>query len=213
MYRGGSIVKLHRPSDDLLELKHDGVTSAWFMLTILIGTVLCAAIYSYLAGTIWQVALVLLIACFVIHIMKKASAVTTVVFDRARGTVTATHRRDGAIIDETVIRFEDISNVIVDASRGNRPHRASMRPALLVGDSLVPLVWGQFLAPAASRDIVTEVRRFLGLPQDELIEDSVCALVRRGRKLDAMALARHKFGLRLSRDEATKLVTELYEGT
>lgn len=205
-------MEIKRLGTDHIVFLHDGIASARPMMWIAVGCIAVVTLATLFGGSWLSLIVVLAVGGLMLSMLWQASARTAAVFDRERGILAITHTRGGKIVGEEDVPFGDITKVIVEPSTGGTGvtagQRLSLRPAVLAGDRIVPLTYRAFEGGNRPIETAGEVRRFLGLPDDDLMEASVNALARRGERVQpAVRLAR--LGLGLDRFQAAEMVTRL----
>jgi len=189
---------------------HDGIASARPMMWVAVACIVVIALMTLFGGSWLSLIVVLVVGGFILSMLWRASARTAAVFDRERGTLAITHTRGGKIVGGDDVRLDEIAQVIVEPSTGGSGVTAgqhlSLRPSLLVGDRIVPLTYRAFEFGNRPIETAEEIRRFLGLPENDLMKGSVEVLARHGDRIQpAVRLAR--LGLGLDRLEAAAMVT------
>jgi len=207
-------MEIKRLGADHIVFLHDGVASGRPMVWIALGCVGVVALFALFAGSWLSLIVVLVVGGFLLSMLWHASARTAAVFDRERGTLAITHTRSGKIVGETDVPLDEIFDVIVEPATGGAEVTAgqnlSLRPSVLVGDRIVPLTYRAFESGKRPIEAALEIRRFLGLTDEALMESSVKALARYGERVQsAVRLAR--LGLGLDRGEAVEAVNRLRE--
>jgi len=207
-------MEIKRISADHIVFLHDGVASSRPMVWIALGCVGVVALFALFGGSWLSLIVVLVVGGFLLNMLWHASARTAAVFDRERGTLAVTHTRSGKIVGETDVPLDAISDVIVEPATGGTEVTAgqslSLRPAVLTGDTIVPLTYRAFESGKRPIEAAEEIRGFLGLADGDLMENSVRALARCGERVQpAVRLAR--LGLGLDRGQAAEMVTRLRE--
>jgi hypothetical protein len=207
---------IKRTGPDQLVFSHDGVASARPMLLIAVACVAVVALATLFGGSWLSLIVVLAVGGFLVAMLWRSSALARATFDRARGTLEIVHLRHGAEVGKQEMNLTDIAAVIVQPSTGGSGTTAgrslALRPSLLVGSTIVPLTYRAFEGGRRPLDAAEEIRRFLGLAEDDLIEASVRVLARHSDRVQpAVRLAR--LGLGLGRVEAADMVTRLRKPT
>lgn len=208
-------MEIKRIGADHIIFLHDGIASGRPMMWIAVACIAVIALMTLFGSSWLSLIVVLVVGGFILSMLWQASARTAAVFDRARGTLAITHTRGGKIVGGDDVRLDDIAQVIVEPATGGTGVTAdqhlSLRPSVLVGDKIVPLTYRAFESGKRPIETAEEIRRFLGLPEDDLMAGSVEVLARHGdRAQPAVRLAR--LGLGLDRLEAAEMVTRLRKG-
>ena len=205
-------MEIKRIGTDHIIFLHDGIASARPTMWIAVVCIAVIALMTLFGGSWLSLIVVLVVGGFILSMLWRASARTAAVFDRERGALAITHTRGGKIVGEEDVPIADIAQVLVEPATGGTSVAAgqhlSLRPSLLVGDSIVPLTYRAFESGNRAIETAEEIRRFLRLPEDDLMKGSVEALARHGDRVQpAVRLAR--LGLGLDRLEAAAMVTRL----
>lgn len=203
-----------QPADDVFEFRHDGIAAARPMVWIVAACVGAVALAMLWGGSWISLILALAVGGGLVWLLRRSSADSLAVFDRAEGTVRITHSRNGRQVESEELPLAAVSAVIVDAAGRSRRHDnvLQLRPALVVDAAIVPLTWRAFVSGDTPVDCALEIRRFLGHPVADLYRDSVAALARHTDRVNpAVRIAR--LGMGLSRIEAAELVTRLRGGS
>lgn len=200
-------------SGDRLEFRHDGIARSRPLQWIIIGCVILVAIATLLGGSFGALVVVIVFGAVLVALIRASSAQSTAVFDLGNKVVTISHVRPGKPAERAQWPLSEISRVIVEAAgRSARRDRVlNLRPALVIGTTIVPLTWRAFGDDKAPFDAALAIRRFLGHAEPGLFEDSIEALAKlSGRVNPAVRIAR--LGLGLNRREAANLVTRMQAG-
>lgn len=205
-------MEIKRLGTDHIVFLHDGIASARPMMWIAVGCIAVVTLATLFGGSWLSLIVVLAVGGLMLSMLWQASARTAAVFDRERGILAITHTRGGKIVGEEDVPFGDITKVIVEPSTGGTGvtvgQRLSLRPAVLAGDRIVPLTYRAFEGGNRPIESAGEIRRFLGLPDEDLMEASVNVLAHHGERVQpAVRLAR--LGLGLDRLQAAEMVTRL----
>jgi hypothetical protein len=205
-------MEIKRIGADHIVFLHDGIASARPMMWIAVACIAVVALLTLFGGSWLSLVVVLVVGGTILSMLWRGSARTAAVFDRERGTLAITHTRGGAIVGEEDVPIADIAQVLVEPATGGTGVTAgqhlSLRPSLLAGDRIVPLTYGAFESGNWPIETAEEIRRFLRLPEGDLMKGSVEALARHGDRVQpAVRLAR--LGLGLDRLEAPAMVTRL----
>jgi len=205
-------MEIKRIGADHIVFLHDGIASARPMMWIAVACIAVVALLTLFGGSWLSLIVVLVVGGTILSMLWRGSARTAAVFDRERGTLAITHTRGGAIVGEEDVPIADIAQVLVEPATGGPGVTAgqhlSLRPSLLAGDRIVPLTYGAFESGNGPIETAEEIRRFLRLPEGDLMKGSVEALARHGDRVQpAVRLAR--LGLGLDRLEAPAMVTRL----
>lgn len=172
--------------------------AAMVLLVLLAGQSIWAGLGALLvAGGIWQG-------------LRYTEVETEALFDLAADRYQVSRRRRGTEIFRQEGRLADVEGVIVEAAARSRKveRQLELRPALVVGGRPLPLSFAGFASGAAPRETALALRRFLGLPETDLIEDSLRVAARDPHRINpAIRLAR--LGEGLSRREAAARVRRL----
>lgn len=154
--------------------------------------------------------LALLAAVAIWFALRYSSVQTEAVFDAAEGRYRIRQQRHGKEVLSYDGALAEIEGVIVEAAwRSGRVDRVlKLRPALVVGARPLPLTFATFMSGEQPRRIALALRDFLGLPESDLIEDSLRVAARDPDRVNpAVRLAR--LGKGLSRLEAAAYVERL----
>ncbi len=142
--------------------------------------------------------------------LRYSDVATEAVFDRAKDRVQVRHVSLGKPQAEWEGAIADVENVVLEAAPTVKKGEDScrLRPALVVDGQSLPLTFGRYAAGRKPEEIALALRRFLGLPRRDLIEDSIRLAVRDPfRTRPAVNLAR--FGKKMAPDEAAAYVEQL----
>lgn len=203
-------MEVKHSSEDRLEFHHDGVAGSRRMLWMVSGCVAAVALATLFGGSWISLIIVLAVGAFLVSLLRRSSAISSAVFDRQARTVTVSHSRDGREIEREERTIDEISRVIVEAAgRSGKTDRVlDLRPALVVGSTILPLTYRAFVSGDSAVQAATAIRHFLGHAEENLFEDSVAALAKYTDRVNpAVRLAR--LGMGLGGLEAARYVTRL----
>lgn len=199
-------MELQRPDPQRLLLHDDpagflrwtafGLAAA-VLLVLLLGSLGTGLLALLAAGVLWLA-------------LRHAAVATEAVFDKAEGRFRVTRRRAGREIERHEGGLGEIEGVIVEAAARARrvDRRLKLRPALVVGGRPLPLSFASFESGEPPRRTALVLRDFLGLPESDLIEDSLRVAARDPDRVNpAVRLAR--LGQGLSHAEAAARVRQL----
>ena len=176
-------------------------------LIVCVATVVAAAL---LNGNYFSVVLVLLVAALFWKLANYANVTSTVTLDRQTGQLTLVQARGGKILSDRSERLEAIDNVVLQSSSRSEAADETLktRPAFIVRGEPVPLTFASFVSGEEPKGIALALRAFLGLPRENLIDDSINEAVKAPAGTGpAVRLAR--FGKGMNRLEAASYVQEL----
>lgn len=205
-------MEIKRAGPDQIIFIHDGVASTLPMIWVAIACVAVVAFAALLGGSWFSLIVVLVVGGFILSMLWRSAARTAALFDRSRHVLEITHTRGGTIVGSEDIPLGDISQVIVvptgGASTPTASRRLSLRPAVVAGDRIVPLTYSAFEGDQHPLAAAEEIGAFLGLPEGDVIRESVAALARHDERIQpAVRLAR--LGLGLDRQQAAEMVARL----
>lgn len=200
-------MQLEQPSRTRLLVRDDPTKFSRWVGLALAGMLLLVLV----AGdSFWSALLALIAAAAIWYALRRAEVSTEAVLDRDADRWQVSQRREGKEVSRREGRLVDIEGVVVEAAaRSERvERRLKLRPALVVGGRPLPLTFATFSTGQEPRDIALALRKFLGLPESDLIEDSLRVAARDPLRVNpAIRLAR--LGKGLSRREAAAHVRRL----
>ena len=173
-------MNLNQDSPDRITFQDD---SKQFVRLIRIFLIACAATVVVAAlpdGNYFSVVFVLLVATLFWKLADYANTTSVVTLDRQTGKLTLVQTRGGRTLSDLSEPLDSIDNVVLQSSSrsGAADETLKTRPAFIVRGESVPLTFASFLSGEEPKRIALALRAFLGLPDKNLIDDSILQAVK-----------------------------------
>lgn len=145
------------------------------------------------------------VVCGLVYLVAYEEALFT--FD-SRTRLLKWRRKRSLSTKQGTLPFSRINQVVLQSAIGNKKHSPKHRVALLTGEGELPVSIA-YEHHEMNQKIAERIRSRLGLSPEELVMDSVKALVEQGHPVGAVQLLQEKQGLSLT--EAKAVVTRMKE--
>jgi hypothetical protein len=170
-----AIMKLQQISPDRFEFTDTGGKLTEYMRYFLIAVTALVVFNAIATGSFAPVILVLIAAMGFSKLAGYVDVDTHASFDRTSGEFYLRQTRRGKLVEERTVPLDGIENVVVEADHRDKAtdNAVKTRPAVVIEGRSVPLTFASFLSGPAAAESAQTLRRFLELPDTDLIDDSI----------------------------------------
>lgn len=168
-------MKLQQITPDRFEFSDAGGKLTAYIHYFLIAATALVVIDAIATGSFAPVVVVLIVATGFSKLAGYVEVDSHASFDRDAGEFYLRQTRRGKLIEERTMALDAIENVVIEADHRHKANDnvVKTRPAVVIEGQSVPLTFASFLGGPVATETAQTLRRFLDLPDTDLIDDSI----------------------------------------